>query len=177
MCIVLKLAQNIKGVFNIMEKFIIILNNVFRIIIAGLIGIFTLIITANVISRYVFSHSLTWSAEAVSYLMVWAALLGVVILVNRGENLAVNAFVGSIKGKGSYILRLFISLTSLFFFIILTFYGALLVLQTKGQVVSSMRFLPMSLIYLIIPLSGSLMILGEIVQSIRICYEWRGEAK
>ena len=160
-----------------MEKAVLIINNIFKKIIASLIGLFTLVIVANVISRYIFNRSMTWSAQAVSYFMLWAALIGVVILVNRGENLSIDIFRELIKGKSSYILRLLISLASLFFFIILTFYGALLVIQTRGQIVSSMRFLPMNFIYLIIPLSGILMILGEVVQIIRIYFDWRGVTK
>ena len=133
-------------------------------IIAILIAAMALIVIANVFSRYVLNFSLKWSAEAARYCMVWAAFLGAVVLVHSGEHLAVDILERFLTGVPQKILRVIIILGSTIFFIIQTFYGFVLVHLTRGQVASSLRVLPMNVVYAIIPISGLLMILISVVK-------------
>ncbi len=141
-----------------MEKIVATLIKVLTKIIAILIAAMAFIVIANVFSRYVLHFSLKWSAEAARYCMVWAALLGAVILVHKGEHLAVDLLEKSLSGMSQKILKVIIILGSTIFFIIQTVYGVILVHLTRGQVASSIRVLPMNVVYAIIPISGLLMI-------------------
>ena len=147
-----------------MEKITTTLTNFLTRITALLIATMALIVIANVFSRYVLHFSLKWSAEAARYCMVWAAFLGAVILVHSGEHLAVDLLEKSLSGMSRKILKIVIILGSTIFFIIQTFYGVMLVYLTRGQMASSIRVLPMNVVYAIIPLSGLLMIFVSIVK-------------
>lgn len=141
-----------------MEKITTALINFLTKITAILIAAMALIVIANVFSRYVLNLPLTWSAELAKYCMVWAAFLGAVILVHRNEHLAVDLLERQLKGISQKVLRGLILVGSTIFFIIQTVYGVVLVYLTKGQVASSIRFLPMNVVYAVIPLSGLFMI-------------------
>jgi len=156
-----------------MEKITTALINFLTRIIAILIAAMALIVIANVFSRYVLHFSLKWSAEAARYCMVWAAFLGAVILVHSGEHLAVDLLEKSLSGMSQKILKVIIILGSTIFFTIQTFYGVILVYLTRGQVASSIRVLPMNVVYAIIPISGLLMIFVSVVNLYRLLAQQR----
>jgi TRAP-type C4-dicarboxylate transport system permease small subunit len=143
-------------------------NGTLRVIAVLFIAMMTSLVIANVFSRYVFHFSLTWSAELARYCMIWAAFFGMAILVNTDEHLAVDLLEKSVKSQTRRILQIFIRGGSIVFFTILIYYGVILVKSTSGQVTASMEFLPMSLVYLVIPISGLLMLLGSAVSLIRV---------
>ena len=143
-----------------MQKLINIINIFLRVMIAAIITVMAMIVAANVISRYIFHFSLTWSAELAEYCMVWAAFLGAAYLVNQSEHLVVDLLEKYLKGKLKRYLQITILSITIVFFGAVTYYGSLLVLETKGQVASSMRFLPMNIVYSIMPISGLIMLIG-----------------
>jgi TRAP-type C4-dicarboxylate transport system permease small subunit len=156
-----------------METITTALINFLTRIIAILIAAMALIVIANVFSRYMLHFSLKWSAEAARYCMVWAAFLGAVILVHKGEHLAVDLLEKSLSGMSQKILKVIIILGSIIFFTIQTFYGVILVFLTRSQVASSIRVLPMNVVYAIIPISGLLMIFVSIVNLYRLLAQQR----
>ena len=156
-----------------MEKIITSLINALIGLIAILIAAMAVIVIANVFSRYVFNFSLKWSAELARYCMVWAAFLGAVILVHSGEHLAVDLLERALSGVSQKILTALIMLGSIIFFIIQTVYGIVLVHLTRGQVASSLRALPMNVVYAIIPISGALMIFVSVVNLHRLVAKQR----
>jgi TRAP-type C4-dicarboxylate transport system permease small subunit len=143
-------------------------NNALRVIAVLFIAMMTFLVTANVFSRYIFHFSLTWSSELARYFMIWAAFLGAAVLVNTDEHLAVDLLEKSVKIQVQRTLRILVKGGSIIFFIILIYYGIILVKSTSGQVAASMGFLPMSLMYLVIPLSGLIMLLGSVVSLLRM---------
>jgi len=156
-----------------MSKMIEAINKVLRVVTGALIGIMSLIVFANVLSRYVLHFSLIWSAELAEYCMVWAAFLGAAVLVSKGEHLVVDLLERNIKGMIRKALQIMVLFVSIVFFAAVTIFGTQLVIKTRGQVASSMRFLPMNLVYLIIPLSGILMIIGTVHQFLLILHNRR----
>ncbi|MFC1713201.1 TRAP transporter small permease [Candidatus Poribacteria bacterium] len=151
-------------------------NCALKMIIALFIAVMTLLVTANVFSRYVFHFSLTWSSELAQYCMIWAAFLGAAVLVNMDEHLAVDLLEKSATRRARSMLRVFVRGGSMVFFIILIYYGIILVKSTSGQVAASMGFLPMNLVYLVIPLSGLIMFLGSAVSLLRVFREENEES-
>ena len=134
-----------------------------RGVISMLIGTMSVVIIVNVLSRYLFNYSLTWAAEAAEYCMVWAAFISMAVLVCRQEHLAVDMLLRALRGSAKKVLRVCILVGSLCFFVPMTYLGIRLVIATRGQVASSLRFLPMNLVYSVIPLAGAIMVVGTLV--------------
>ncbi len=52
-----------------------------------------MLLSAGVVSRYVFQNPLTWSDELASALFLWLATLGSIVALRRGEHMRLTAFV------------------------------------------------------------------------------------
>jgi TRAP-type C4-dicarboxylate transport system permease small subunit len=115
------------------------------------------LVTANVFWRYVFADSLTWSSEMARYLMVWSTMLAAAVLVGRGEHLAVDLLERRLDPRQKRWLNVMISVLSLTFFAVVVVSGVMLVSGTIGQMAPSMEWLPMSAVFVILPLSALLM--------------------
>lgn len=70
-----------------------------------LIGVMATLVVANVISRYLFSHSFSWVEEATRYMMIWAAFLGVGPALRVGGHIAVDTLVQALPPVGARALR------------------------------------------------------------------------
>lgn len=136
------------------------LNGILKIVMMVFIAAMFSVIIANVFCRYVLNASLTWSAEVSRYCMVWAAYFGAAVLVNNGEHLAVDLLEKSIEGPLSKALQTVIVVGSTVLFFIMVYFGSKLVYFAGGQVAASIRFLPMSVVYAVIPISGLIMLYG-----------------
>ncbi|WP_221039970.1 TRAP transporter small permease [Gelria sp. Kuro-4] len=116
------------------------------------------IVTAQVVMRYVFHHSLSWAEEAARFLLVWVAFLGTIIGLQRKEHISVDAFVSmlphTIRGV---VTAISIVITALFW----TFlgWGGLGLWRSAADQVSPAMQLPMSWVYAIIPISGLVLLL------------------
>jgi TRAP-type C4-dicarboxylate transport system permease small subunit len=113
--------------------------------------------TVNIVWRYVFADSLTWSAELTRYLMVWSSLLAAAVLVARGEHLAVDVLEHRLGPRQKRWLNVFIAVSSMTFFAVVVVSGVMVVTGTVGQMAPSMEWLPMSAVFVILPLSALLM--------------------
>ncbi|MBA7477410.1 2,3-diketo-L-gulonate TRAP transporter small permease protein YiaM [subsurface metagenome] len=156
-----------------MEKITTVLNAFLKHILVILMAAMVFIVSANVFTRYVFSFSLTWSSELSRYLMLWAAFIGASVLVNQDAHMKMDLLERFLK-KGLWrVHRIIIITGSLVFFLIQTVFGCMLVIKTQGQIAASIRFLPMCVVYSVLPISGLLMIFGIAQQSCKLIREWR----
>ena len=57
-----------------------------------LLVLMTAIMGVQIVSRYVFQNSLTWSEELVRYMFVWSAFLGVPFCIKHGLSIKVDQF-------------------------------------------------------------------------------------
>ena len=132
--------------------------------VTGLMAMMAIILIANVLFRYVFGFSLTWSAEAARYCMIWFAFLGITVLTHHREHLSVTFLAPRLEAHGQKILRGTILCGFLILFAILSVFGGILVIRTGGQTAASIPWLPMNLVYAVIPLSGMIMTLSTVYE-------------
>jgi TRAP-type C4-dicarboxylate transport system permease small subunit len=66
---------------------------------AALVALEIVVLSAGVISRYVFRNPLTWSDELASILFLWLAMLGAVIALRRGEHMRLTAIVNRLPPR------------------------------------------------------------------------------
>ena len=57
-----------------------------------LLVLMTCIMGIQIVSRYIFQNSLTWSEELVRYMFVWSAFLGVPFCIKHGLSIKVDQF-------------------------------------------------------------------------------------
>lgn len=63
-----------------------------EIVLLILLVLMTCIMGIQIVSRYVFQNSLTWSEELVRYMFVWSAFLGIPFCIKHGLSIKVDQF-------------------------------------------------------------------------------------
>jgi len=112
----------------------------------------------QIVMRYVFSHSLSWTEELARYLFLWQVWLGASFAVKKQAHLKITVLTDSLTGlpqKTVELLALFLWFSISLF---LAYSGgrlALLLLQ-RGQVSPAMR-MPMGYAYASVPVGAFLM--------------------
>lgn len=94
-----------------------------RIITGCLLVILVMVMVAQVIFRYVFNSSLTWSEEVAVFLLIWVVFLGSAILVRRWEHVQIPTLVELCPPGPRIALIFFTRIASIAFITLLIWYG------------------------------------------------------
>lgn len=70
-----------------------------------LVALFTILVGVQVVSRYVFNNSITWSEQAARYMFVWLVMLGLPILYRHGEHVGFTMLTEALPRKGQLVLE------------------------------------------------------------------------
>lgn len=124
-----------------------------------------LLIFAQVVMRYVFHNSLSWSEELARYLFLWQIWLGASYAVKRQAHLKISFLTDSLSGLSRKTVQL-LSLSIWFgvsFFLASSGGKLTLLLLQRGQVSPAMR-IPMAYAYAAVPVGCFLMCIRLIEQ-------------
>ncbi|GAB6110730.1 TRAP transporter small permease [Desulfomicrobium escambiense] len=131
-------------------------------------SVMLVIIFAQVVTRYLFNYTPEWSEELARFLFVWVVFLGSALIMGESGHLAVQFLPDKFKGTAfGTVLDIVINVCGY------VFIGLLL---TQGwKMTSIMTFqrapgldIPMSWVYVIIPVSCVLMLLYLFRETLRI---------
>ena len=122
----------------------------------------TALIFIQVVMRYVFHNSLSWSEEAVRYLYVWQTRVGVSYAARNGTHLRITMIKDRLPAKGQKILELFVTAVWIGFavFVLVQGMAAVKTIAAFGQKSSALK-IPMQICYISIPV-------GMVLMSIRL---------
>ena len=121
------------------------------------LALMTAVTILQIVCRIWF-RALTWSEEVTCFLLVLASFLGTTVAFKRGANIAVNFLLETLPGPVKKAALLTIELLGIAFFGVMAWYGAVLCVNERMQVASSMP-ISMGWIYLVFPLTGAITIL------------------
>lgn len=157
--------------YSILKKVTEIADKIAKFIVTLSFGTMTLLIFLQVIFRYIFKESLSWSEELSTYLFIWLTFIGASIATREGTHINVGMFISSRKSKVTRkILTVFANTLSMFFLGVLTVYGfniAAQILKFK-QVSASMPFLLVGIIYFAVPIGSLIMFLNLLEINIKV---------
>jgi len=111
------------------------------------------LVVAQVVMRYVFNSPLTWSEELAVFVMIWLTFIGSLICMRDNEHIEVTILVDHMPRALQRIVMVFSRLASIFFLLVVVYYGFELVMENVG-VTSVANQISMGLVYTIIPLSS-----------------------
>lgn len=128
----------------------------------------TTIIFVQVVGRYLFHYSISWSEEVGRYLVIWITFGGSVLAFRRGAHIGVNALVNILTPKIRYYVTLLSQVITICFFIVLGYYGTI---HTINQIIhlqlGPATRLPMAIPYSAIPI-GSVLVIYYLINKIVI---------
>lgn len=126
------------------------------------------IIFMQVITRYVFGFSFEWSEELARFLFVWVVFLGSALIMGEEGHLAVELLPRLLKGtKPGFLLNLFINACGYVFIFLLIVQGWKMTETMTFQTAPGLG-ISMSYVYFIMPLSGVLMLLYHMKDTVKI---------
>lgn len=127
--------------------------------------VMVVLIFTQVISRYVFESSISWSEELARYVHIWQIWIGASFAIRKREHIKVEAFKNMFNEKGRKVIDLIAILLWFALSVFLAVAGTELVstIFSRGQSSPAMQ-MPMWAIYSAIPLGGLLMSIRLIQQ-------------
>lgn len=123
-----------------------------------ILAVMSVLVSANVISRYVFSFSFTWVEEVTRYMMIWATFLGCGMALRVGGHIAIDALAESVPAPFARCIRVLISLILVVALLFMTVLGAQYAEFAWEQETPVLGW-SFGAIYLSIPAGGVLMLL------------------
>ncbi len=135
------------------------------------------IIFIQVITRYLFGFSFEWSEELARFLFVWVVFLGSALIMGEDGHLAVELLPRILNGtKPGFVLNLFINACGYVFILLLIIQGWKMA-QTMTFQTSPGLGISMGYVYIIMPVSGVLMLMYHIKDTIKIFRSFAGKAE
>jgi TRAP-type C4-dicarboxylate transport system permease small subunit len=120
-------------------------------------GIIVAIVTAEVILRYLFSHSLIFTEELSRYLMVWIVFLGSALAIRDGSHIRIQLLVNRLGTRMQQITKLAAYALVVAFLVFITIEG-LKILPRQLQQMCITIDVSLFYFYLAIPVGSILMI-------------------
>lgn len=164
-----------------MGKFVYYYNKLEEYLLVGSLIFTVSIVFVQVIMRYLFNSSLSWSEELTRYIFIWQIWLGASIGLRERKHINIEILNGLLKEKWQSVINIISLIIWLGFCIFMVVSGSDLVLNLmqKGSVSSGMR-IPLYFVYIVVPLSSGIMalrLLGQIYEIITIGYKSKGGDK
>lgn len=128
--------------------------------------------------RYGFNSSISWSEELARYMFIWQVWLGVSLAFRTNQHISVDMLLDRLVGRPKIVLLLFRNIITLGFNIFLVTHGFQLVLKMiERGVVSSGMGLPLSIVYMSVPITACVVLLrlaGNIFTGVRSFINYEG---
>lgn len=142
--------------------------SVFILILAA--TVMSLSVFIQIVSRNLFSRSFENFEELPRFLLIWVTFLGASYVFGEEGHLGVEFFVNLLPQKLKHIADLIATFFNALFMILLIVVGGQVSLLTMVQKSIQMR-IPVGLVYMVIPISGVIMLLiiiERIIDGIRV---------
>ena len=136
---------------------------------AALLAVLVLDVLWQVISRYVMSSPSSFTDELAGFLLIWVGLFGAAYVASKNEHLAIDILVQRASPVARRRFEWFITICIVFFSIFVLVIGGIWLVYTRFDlgVKSAALQLPLGYVYIVLPISGALIIYFSIDNLIR----------
>jgi TRAP-type C4-dicarboxylate transport system permease small subunit len=141
-----------------MKRLKAIVDRALELAVAAVMAVLVLDVLWQVFTRFILLDPSSWTEELARYLLIWVGLLGAAYAAGRRMHLALDLLPSKLTGVSQKRLEIFIELCAFGFALFaLVIGGVRLVMVTLvlGQTSAALQ-LPIGIVYLVVPLSGIL---------------------
>lgn len=156
------------------SKFLNVIEKAERAVLALSMAAMVVLMLYQVILRYVFSASNSWSEELVRYLFILDVMLAASIAVRRNSHLQIDVLINCFSPKLKRIFTIAATLAGIVFLALLFWYSLDLCMTATSNISPGLG-IPMSIPYACVPLGAVLMILTSIEVVLKTVEELRHE--
>lgn len=150
----------------------LLLDRLFRWFLAALMALLVLSVSWQVLSRYLLSEPSSWTEELARFVMVWIGILGASYAYRMKMHLGIDLLAQRLRGRKAFVLELVVNVVVILFSLaVMVVGGSRLVAMTwELQQLSPALGLPMAWVYTVVPLSGVLITVFAVVNTVE---SWR----
>lgn len=146
-----------------------VMDKVLSVICEVMFCFMTVIAVYQVITRYVFSRPSSFSEELLTYSFAWVAMFATTLVFGESEHMRLSFFSDKLSGRNAVLLSIISEVLILVFAaLVLIFGGVSIVKLTLTQVTASLG-IPMGYVYTIMPVSGVLIAIYNIINISNLC--------
>lgn len=132
--------------------------SIYKFILISLTIIMFLIVGANVFSRFVLNNSLGWADELSRFIFIWISFLGAVMAYGSDDHVGLNFVIAKIpSAKIQNLINIITDILIMLVLAIITYYGYIVAVSATN--VSPALYIPMTLVYSVVPFSGLIMMI------------------
>lgn len=136
-----------------------VIDKILSWIVIVLMAVITINVLWQVFSRFVLQNPSSFTEELARYMLIWIGILGAAYVAGQKLHLAIDLLSTKLKGNSKSFLEIFIQLCIFVFsFFVLVIGGIRLVYITlELNQISAALQIPLGYVYLVLPISGVLM--------------------
>jgi TRAP-type C4-dicarboxylate transport system permease small subunit len=123
----------------------------------------TVVVTSNVLSRYIFGYSIAWSEESARFMFIWLVLLGSIVACDHDRHVHLNWLTDTVGGKGGLAMQIAAKIIMLSALAFLFRGGLTLFFQNLDWRTPALN-IPYAWVYLVAPISFGMMFLQTAVK-------------
>jgi len=155
---------------RILDLISAIIHRVGEIFIVILTLLMVVVITLQVISRYIFNAPFSWTMEANIFLFAWLIFIGASVVLKEGRHVKMELFLTNFSMRKRKIISIFVSLLLVVFLVILL-RNNILLFPLHSQFRTPVVRIPMSWFNLAFTVSCIFMLLHGLQKMIKDVYE------
>jgi TRAP-type C4-dicarboxylate transport system permease small subunit len=141
-----------------LKKILNSLERCLKCLVTVLLIVFTIMVALQVISRYIFNNSLTWTEQTARYLFIWMILIEMAILYRTKANMAFDLVLNMLPLRIQWILH-FAGTALILGFAAVYFYSSIsLCLRAAGKIAYGID-VPINMVYVAQPVGSGLLCL------------------
>jgi len=144
------LLKIIRAIFSVIEK-------LFEYLSMGMLIAMVVIICYQVVMRYVFNRSPSWSEEVALVLMIWFGILSIPIGVKLHLHIGIEYIYNQFPKRMQWVVSRFVFLLITGFGLVMIFSGIPLVKFMMRSTLPATK-LPSAVKYIVVPLSGIMLV-------------------
>lgn len=130
-----------------------------RGMIAILYGVLVVIGFAQVVARYVFNNSFSWTDEMALMILTWMVFIAAGVAVQQRLHIGVDLVTGRLSQRWQLILGIISDLLVTVFVLFVIYYGAQMTVDAMVQTSPAMG-VPMGYVYAALPVGGTVMLVN-----------------
>lgn len=152
-----------------MKKMFYFLDRIEEYFLVSCVAFMTILVFIQVVMRYVFQNSLTWSEELARYLFLWLSWVGASFAVRERTHFRVQMFIDKLPAGARKSMEVFILMIWFSFSVFLAYQGMKLasILLVRNQLSPAMQ-VPIGYAYASVPVGALLMAVRVLIEMIKI---------
>jgi len=142
-----------------MEKLTRIITKILEILLIGLMSIIVIDVSWQIFTRFILKDPSSYTEELAGFLLIWIGLLGASYALYTKAHLGIDILMTKLKGARRRIAEIVIYTIVLLFALFILVIGGIKLVNITFDLnqISAAMGIPMGYVYLVLPLTGSLM--------------------